>query len=517
MKEDTNILYLEDDALDEELIRTMILNEYSKCNIISVSTKKDFTYNLKNSAFDLILADYDLPDFDGFSALKITRKKDPDVPFIFVTGRISEDMAIEAIKAGATDYVFKDKLGKLIPALQRAFKEVNESESIKEIEKKLIVSNKLFRFIIEESTDGITLVNQKGVIISWNNSMKEITGIKQKDAVGRFVWDIQYSFATKEIKNEIFYNRIKSQIKSTLINENSKWLNKIVEFEIEDISGKNKYIESVSFLIKTGDEKFIVSMMRNISEKKKAEEMLTIKDYAIESSTNGIVLADLKLNITYVNKATLNILKYSSKEEIIGKPALLFLILKKDAEKKINILFEKESWEGDIFVRQADGKNIDLHLLASFVKDKNNKPICIIASFYDITFRKEFERELIKKENKYKSLFELSNDAIFIHDLKGNIIDVNEKACSLLGYNKEKLLQIKISELHPDSELKKSKEAIQQIVSKGSVRFFSKFKKSDGSLIDVDISSSIVNKKENIIQGIAREKHIVIKNFQEIK
>ena len=400
MKSKAEILYLEDDILDEELIRTILINECSKYNIISVSTKKDFIYTLNNFHIDLILADYDLPDFNGFSALKITRKIYPNIPFIYVTGRISEDKAIEAIKAGATDYVFKDKLGKLVPAVKRALKEVSESKNIEEIEKKLIVSNKLFKFIVEESKDGITVINQKGVVIGWNNSMEIITGIKKKEALHRYIWDIQYHFAPDEIKNEVFYNDIKGKIKEALINGEAQWLNKISEFKIIDASNKNKYIESVSSIIKTEDEKFIVVKMRDITDKKVYEEMLMIKDYALESSSNGILLTDLKINITYLNKSALSILGYKNKNELIGKSALKILSIEKKVTHIIKTIFNDGKWEGEIYIRKIDGIISNLHVFSSLVKDKTENPICIIANFFEITVRSNDEKELINNKAK---------------------------------------------------------------------------------------------------------------------
>lgn len=514
MKDRIQILYLEDDVLDEELIRTMILNDCPKCNVISVSTKKDFTFNLKTFPIDLILADYDLPDFSGLAALKITRRIYPNIPFIFVTGRISEDMAIEAIKAGATDYVFKDKLGKLIPSLKRALKEVSELKSIKEIEKKLIVSNELFKFIIEGSTDGITIINQKGVIISWNRSMEIITGIRQNEALNRYIWDIQYQFAPGELKNEIFYNDVKEKIKEALSSGKAKWINKTLEIKIVDISNNYKYIECVSLLIRTEDEIFVVTMMRDITDKKKAEETLLIKDYALESSSSGILLTDLKLKITYANKAAIDILGTEDVNGLVGKSALRFSLFGNEAENIVSIIFNKGKWEGEFCIKKLDKHIINLHVFASLVKDKTGKPICIMANFYDITINKKTEKELLDNEAKYKGLFQYSNDAIFINDFDGNIIDVNEKACILVGFNKEKLLKVKISDLYPDTELVNGNDAFHKVITEGAVRFNSVLKKFDSSLVDVDISASIIDKDKKIIQYIIRyleQKKLILK------
>ena len=126
MNKQLRILILEDDNADAELME----HELKKANFTftsnSVETREAFLENLENFAPDLILADYTLPSFDGCSALRIAKEKCPDVPFIFVSGTIGEDFAIESLKSGATDYILKDRLSRLAPAVHRSLREVEE-------------------------------------------------------------------------------------------------------------------------------------------------------------------------------------------------------------------------------------------------------------------------------------------------------------------------------------------------------------------------------------------------------
>ncbi len=108
-------------------------------------------------------------------------------------------------------------------------------------------------------------------------------------------------------------------------------------------------------------------------------------------------------------------------------------------------------------------------------------------------------------EDKYRILFEQSNDAIFIHTFEGMILDVNQKACELLGYTKEQLLGLLISEIHPAEELAVSKKAFDKIFEQNNIRFDSKLVRSDGSVVDVAISASIFHRRKGIIQGIVRD------------
>jgi PAS domain S-box-containing protein len=126
VKSDLSILYLEDDPKDADLVLAMLEAEGVTCRVTLVETKADFLASLEQEGIDLILADYSLPSFDGISALKIAVEKRPEVPFIFVSGAMGEEVAIEALKIGATDYVLKTRLSRILPSVQRALREGQE-------------------------------------------------------------------------------------------------------------------------------------------------------------------------------------------------------------------------------------------------------------------------------------------------------------------------------------------------------------------------------------------------------
>src|SRR3984893_3230993 len=120
------ILYLEDDPQDAELVQEVLETAGIICQVTRVDTEADFIASLEQGGFALILADYALPSFDGLSALKIAQQKWAHVPFIFVSGTLGEEVAIEALKIGATDYVLKTLLSRIVPSVQRALREARE-------------------------------------------------------------------------------------------------------------------------------------------------------------------------------------------------------------------------------------------------------------------------------------------------------------------------------------------------------------------------------------------------------
>jgi signal transduction histidine kinase len=120
------ILHLEDDPKDADLVQALLETGGADCQVTRVDTEADFRASLDRGGHDLVLADYTLPSFDGISALKIAKEKRPEVPFIFVSGTLDEDVAIEALQIGATDYVFKTRLSRIVPSVQRALRDGQE-------------------------------------------------------------------------------------------------------------------------------------------------------------------------------------------------------------------------------------------------------------------------------------------------------------------------------------------------------------------------------------------------------
>jgi PAS domain S-box-containing protein len=137
MKSKLRILYLEDDPNDAELVQETLQVEGISCHVTRVETEADFIASLENGGFELILADYTLPSFDGLAALGIAQKRWPHLPLIFVSGTLGEEVAIEALKIGATDYVFKTRLSRLVPSVHRALREAEERIDLSRTEEAL--------------------------------------------------------------------------------------------------------------------------------------------------------------------------------------------------------------------------------------------------------------------------------------------------------------------------------------------------------------------------------------------
>ncbi len=131
------ILLLEDNAPHAELVEHFLRESGIRFHVTRVETRDTYVEQLEQHPPDMILSDYALPSFDGYAALAIAKEKVPDIPFIFVTGTMGEEVAIETLKNGATDYVLKTRLGRLGPAVQRALRESADRRERQRAEDKL--------------------------------------------------------------------------------------------------------------------------------------------------------------------------------------------------------------------------------------------------------------------------------------------------------------------------------------------------------------------------------------------
>jgi two-component system, sensor histidine kinase and response regulator len=161
MKNHLNILYLEDSSLDAELVKSALESEDIACIIVRVETREDFVSALDRGGYDIIFADYSLPSFDGLSALEIAKKSSPDIPFIFVSGSMGEELAIDTLKSGATDYVIKGRLSRLAPSVRRALAEFQERSRLRFAEEELTEYRIRLEEMVKERTAELQAANRE--------------------------------------------------------------------------------------------------------------------------------------------------------------------------------------------------------------------------------------------------------------------------------------------------------------------------------------------------------------------
>ncbi len=178
------ILHLEDSVPDAELVMAALQQEIP-CRAERVETRPDFEAALDRGLFDIVISDFSLPSFDGLSALSISRAKAPDIPFLFVSGTIGEDRAIESLKAGATDYVLKHRLSRLVPAVRRAVEEKTERMARRQAERSRAEAESLFRALFDQVAVGVAIEEINGSIAQSNPVLTKLLGYSWGELKGR--------------------------------------------------------------------------------------------------------------------------------------------------------------------------------------------------------------------------------------------------------------------------------------------------------------------------------------------
>ena len=176
MKSPLRILHLEDDANDAEIILDTLKCGGITCETTRVQNRDEFEAALQRGGIDLILSDISLPKFDGMAAMAIARAKWPSIPFIVVSGSLGEELAIDSLKNGATDYVLKERVARLAPAVLRAMQDVEKKVENQRMEEALGDSEQRLKTIFGQSPLGIAMVGVDGRPVLTNPALEKMLG-----------------------------------------------------------------------------------------------------------------------------------------------------------------------------------------------------------------------------------------------------------------------------------------------------------------------------------------------------
>ncbi|MCE7742651.1 MAG: PAS domain S-box protein [Candidatus Heimdallarchaeota archaeon] len=285
------------------------------------------------------------------------------------------------------------------------------------------------------------------------------------------------------------------------------------ESRIQNKSGSIKPVEFSSHLFTLNNEQVLLSIARDITEQKKAEDSIKASEERyrtlVETSPDAIVLVDTDYKIQFANPQTAQMFEYDDVDSMIDLTPI-DIIVREDLEDAFStisdIINQKYSQIINLNALKKGGTRFPVKVNASYVADEEGKTLGVIAVIEDITERAKAELALKESEEKFRQTFDLSNDGIMLHDVKGNIIDVNQRAKDLLGYSKTEFLSLRIAQLHPVTEHEASKDAFEEVQDKGSVQFETVFRRKDGSQFPADVSSSFFEVGGiPVIQGIVRD------------
>lgn len=346
-----------------------------------VETEQALTEALQQH-WDIVLCDYTMPHLSGMRALEVVRQYDLDLPFIFVSGTIGENTAVKAMKSGAQDYVMKDNLSRLMPAVERELEEAQLRRERRQAEQGL----RKLSLVVEQAADGVLITDPNGLIEYINPAFERMTGYGRAEIIGNKPSLLKSGRHDQAFYQSIWQTVTKGEIfRGTLINRRK--------------DGDLFYEEKVITPLKDeqGHVTHFVSTGRDITERVKADEARAQLVAILEATTDLVAILDLDGCLHYLNNAGYRLLGLDPKIDI-SKFCLTELFperIKQQLQSEaLPIAYRTGSWSGETALRRMDEIEVPVSQVLLVHRDAAGEVEYLSTIARDISERKRFEAEL---------------------------------------------------------------------------------------------------------------------------
>ena len=380
------ILLLEDNIADAELIQRAVKKSPILCQFRHVSNREEFLQALDDEVPDLILSDNTLPQYNATEALQLVRARFPHLPFILITGTVSEEYAASIIKQGADDYILKDRLIRLPSAIEAALKQRRAEKEIAD-----------YRYALDHSAI-VAITDQKGVILYANDNFCTISKYDKEELLGQDHRIINSAYHPSEYIRELWVTIAHGKI----------WRG---EFRNRAKDGTYYWVYTtiIPFLNEIGKPYQYLSIRIDITARKKAEEELQESNERFKYATQAA--SDIIWELDFDNRETL---VHEGMEKLYGPS----LDLDWQIAQSSNFVFpadrervrdgfraarndpQRMHWQDEYRIYNKDAQLLNIINNAIFIRDNNGRALRAIGAITDITERKKLEEELIDRQRR---------------------------------------------------------------------------------------------------------------------
>ena len=273
------LLHLEDNPADAELVRELLLTEWPDAEITLVGARTDYQAALGGRKFDLILSDFTLVNFNGLEALEIAKTLTPDVPFIFLSGSIGEDLAIEAVRSGAKDYVIKDRIKRLVTAIHRAVSENQERRQLRATEE----ARQRLAAVLESTPDFVSMASPDGHVLYLNHAGRQMLGLPDGPIPPDFsLADAYPPESARRLMKKSFPQAIRDGFYTG-------------ESTLRTHEGTQVPVSQVIIAHKSerGDVEYLSTILRDLTSRNQAEALINGQKQVLEMIAGGEPLTDI--------------------------------------------------------------------------------------------------------------------------------------------------------------------------------------------------------------------------------
>jgi PAS domain S-box-containing protein len=507
VKNEIRILILEDVASDVVMITHELRQAGLRFRAQRVDTRTEFLQQLEHNPPDLILSDHGLPAFDGFTALAIAKDKCPDIPFIFVTSALGEELTIETFESGATDYVLKNRLSNLVPVVRRALREAEARRHHQDTEAALAQSEERFRMLVEGVKDyAICLLDADGLITSWNPGAGWMFGYRAAEILGQhlsrfFLPDDQRKGRPARLLHAAAVEGRAEEECWLMRRSGTKFLASLVVSALRDSQGHLRGFANVT---------------KDVTDRNTSEEALrqseARKRAILDTALEAIFYIDHQGTIHEWNRAAEQIFGYAASQalgqhidELIIPTALRDTYQSRLANYLVTGVGSLLGRPIELTLARADRSEFRAEL--SIARVPHEEPPCYAVVLRDISERQTSELALKQSEERFRLLVDgVSDYALYMLDANGCVTLWNAGGQRLMGYNEPEILGRPLACLYTpeDQQAQKPELILQEAAAHGRFEEESWRVRRDGSRFWANSLTTALRDESGRLQGFSR-------------
>ena len=377
MKHALRILIVDDSPDDAALIIRQLQREFSP-SYERVETPQEMQAALDKGGWHVVISDYVMPRFSGLSALQLLHERGVDLPFIMVSGQMGEDAAVEAMRAGAHDYLIKDRLSRLIPAIKRELNEAVVRRERRMAEEALSATEARFQSLVEQSLVGIFML-QDDIFIYVNPKFSDIFGYQPEQLIeSRSLLDL----VARDDQIRVITQFLRP------LSEGSDSLHFFFHGRRSDGSAIDLEVSGTRTRI--NGNAAVIGTLLDITERKRAESELSKLWRAVEQSPVSVVITDLLGRIEYVNPKFIEVTGYCE-AELVGQNTSILKSGNMDGEFYQNLwqtISSGREWHGELHNRKKNGELFWESGSISAIKNSEGQITHFVGVKEDVTERK---------------------------------------------------------------------------------------------------------------------------------